>query len=115
MRAGGAAVVVGVGCVVAQLDSSQIEPTAAVRAKTRVVCMTDSLVISAQSYSVFSNCDTHSPWRGNLIVRGHNFGTGRSQGDAVGVQSSAPRATFDSIRYERDQSAVMYRRLAQGS
>jgi hypothetical protein len=40
MRAGGAAVVGGVGCVVAQLDRSQIEPT--VRAKREVVCMTDS-------------------------------------------------------------------------
>src|SRR2546421_10382234 len=81
MRAGGAAVVVGVGCVVAQLDRSQIEPTAAARAKSRVVCMTDPLVILAQSYSAFSNCDTHSRWRGNLIVqhRGHNFGTGRSK------------------------------------
>lgn len=78
MRAGGAAVVVGVGCVVAQLDSSQIEPTAAIRAKRRVVCMTDSLVIFSQSYSVFSNCGRHGPWRGNLIVRGHNSGTGRS-------------------------------------
>src|ERR1700752_522754 len=37
------AVVGGVGCVVAQFDRSPIEPTAAVRAKRVVFCMTDSL------------------------------------------------------------------------
>jgi hypothetical protein len=43
MRADEAAVVEGVGCVVAQLDRSQIEPTAAVRAERAVVRITESL------------------------------------------------------------------------